>query len=137
MTKGTQTKSKIFKGVFLPLSPADIITLSKNIELKMAYLDGLSYMHDLVIPFTYYETHKYFLTQETLINCGQIKSKFFNEKDSLSLHFEANFESSQYYSNNGYSILELNIFEETENLKRDTTNFINSILHTYNIVRLI
>ena len=130
-------KTKIFKGIFVPLSARDIKILSDNNTLRMAYLDGLSYMHDLVINYTDTPDNSYYGKEDAIINCGQIKEKYFNGKGSLDCHFKDNFETASYFGSQADSIIAINDFEGIADLKINTSAYIKALLHTYNIVRTI
>lgn len=130
-----RTERKIFQGIFIPLTINDLEILSGNNKLRMAYLDGLSYMHDLVVRFTDMPDHSYYEINEALINCGKIKFKYFRGESTLSEHFAHNFETASYFGTQGESILSTNDFESIENMKRDATSYLKALLHTYNMVR--
>lgn len=129
------TPSKEFLGVFIPLSANDLARLCADPTLKAAYLDGISYMHDLVSSYTDNPTHNYFEVEEAIIDCGVIKQRHFNGKDSLSKHFKYNFETAQYFGTQGQSIIGVDSAENIILLKRDSTAYIKALLQTYNLVR--
>ena len=129
------TPSKEFLGVFIPLSANDLAKLCDDMELKNMYLDGISFMHDLVIIYSDNPFATYFNIQEAVINCGTIKEKHFNGKDTLSKHFKYNFETAQYFSSQGESTIAAASADNINILKKDATSYIKGLLHTYNIVR--
>jgi hypothetical protein len=131
------TLSKEFQGIFIPLSATDLVKLSYDETLKYAYLDGISYMHDLVSSFIDSPDHQYFKVNEAIINCGVIKKRFFEDSDSLSKHFTHNFEVAHYYAAQSHSIIAADTMDDIIILRRDATSYIKGLLHTYNLVRTI
>lgn len=129
------TPSKEFQGIFIPLSANDLAVLCQNNFLRSKYLDGITYMHDLVALYSDYPSPPYFDQEEALINCGAIKDKYFKEKNSLSKHFKYNFETAAYYGGQGLSTLGAESPENISRMKRDATAYIKALLYTYNIVR--
>lgn len=127
--------SKEFLGVFIPLSANDLALLCQDPELKAKYLDGITFMHDLVAPYSDYQSNSYFEYEEALIACGTIKDKYFKGKDTLAKHFKYNFETASYYGSQGISTIGAESVENINRMRKDATAYINALLYTYNIVR--
>lgn len=125
-------------GIFVPLPESGSRILKDDADLRGHYLDALTYMQDLVVPFgDRPESRRLGNSQDLIIDLGQIQEAHFHQDRPLDNHVEENAETARYIGGEGRVKLSEADPAEKEELKRVANAFLQGLYHTYNRVRVL
>lgn len=134
---GESVLNREHTGLFVPLKAEEFAQLTQDQERREAYLDVLSYMHDLVAPYWDHPEPSRLEAQDASIGFGVLVKNHFKRGDSLSEHVEENAETAKYFAEQGRIIQANRVVQEQIELRRAATRFMRGLLYTYERVRCV